>query len=272
MCVSKILPRRPFVLHFLWKGVYLPAILTTEKCAFRISDSVPFLRAYHKQHCTATWALSLGFLAQTVAAKSDRGSDGAWDRATSATQNGSDVAWGRRGELFPDRTAGCFSYERQMESGCLTGRVEARNDSLPSCEGMMCGNLSCQNDRHISLYGNQKRELEVTESAGMGPFLKKVAAAFPGRNFQKRIWRSVSEKFDWLIDFYDYFGNPVVFKHAATCSGFRSGIRHCFFFCYLCYYRCFVNLIYDYGGCESGSNEAPTQKYLETPSSQFRVV
>lgn len=61
MCVSKILPRRPFVLHFLWKGVYLPAILTTEKCAFRISDSVPFLRAYHKQHCTAMWALSLGF-------------------------------------------------------------------------------------------------------------------------------------------------------------------------------------------------------------------
>lgn len=65
--------------------------------------------------------------------------------------------------------------------------VEARNDSLPSCEGMMCRNLSCQNDRHISLYRNQKRELEVTESAGMGPFLKKVAVAFPGRNFQKRI-------------------------------------------------------------------------------------
>lgn len=77
---------------------------------------------------------------------------------------------------------------RLRDPRCLTGRRWSHVTTVcRSCEGTMCRNLSCQNDRHISSCRHQNRELQVTKSGDMAAFffffLKKVAAAFSGRNF-----------------------------------------------------------------------------------------
>ncbi len=71
-------------------------------------------------------------------------------------------------------------------------RGKAGNDSLQSCEGMMCSrNPSCQNERQISVYRNQNREPEVKKRC---LFFLKVAVVFQVESLN-RIWKSLSGDF-----------------------------------------------------------------------------
>lgn len=85
----------------------------------------------------------------------------------------------------------------------------------------MCRNLSCQNDRHISSYRHQNRELRVTKSGAMAAVFfsqKKVAMAFPGGKFrdekdsQGARRKNSTHTLPAMVTDGANFGSPVVFK------------------------------------------------------------
>lgn len=168
--MSKLLPWRPFVLQFTF--FFLSA---------RASFSVP----NHKQRCSPSISYRLALHAPGSKSDHVEADEASGDQKTKT--NKKQEKGGRNSFLIIPLDV-FHTRSRLRDPRCPTGRRWSHVTTVcRSCEGTMCRNLSCQNDRHISSCRHQNRELQVTKSGEMAAFffffLKKVAAAFSGRNF-----------------------------------------------------------------------------------------